>query len=796
MQKFLKSLFYPVRDPKPTSIEALQRKTLAILLWSMGLGVFILRITLFILDHARAEPLVFEGKQEFYTIILVSLAGIIAIALIERYLSYLAASILFNLMIFIILLISDTPMQYLTGSSLVYFVFPVVTFSLLIRPWAGYIVAGAVSLAATILMIILHLGVPNLPAILFLFIVALIIQYNTSNLHHTLEQEQKNNRALRESEDRFIKIIETSPDPMLMMNLRGIITSCNQALLKTYGASSKTELIGKYSLDFIHPDERFRVKELRSQLLQIGWIRSMDLKCLRKDGVAILMTISAVVVTDWEGTPVSVMCILQDITERRQAEEKLHLNEEKYRRLIDQLPVGVMIQHQGSVLFINPAGAKLFGVGDPQDLIGSDGFERIHPDHRQQLNNRSQIALANGNVVEPVEIKLVKVDGHSFDAEASGMPFRYDDKPALLAVFTDITERKKASDQLREREEQNSRLIDLLPAGVIIHDHGRIIQVNPATVKMFAAENEAVLIGTQLFDRIHPDFRSIVGKRIEAALTRGQTAGLIEEKLLRMDGSVFFAEVAGLPMKYDEKDSILVVLNDITDRRQAQKAIELQNQRIQEVSQELVEVQEKEKHMLAAELHDDLGQALTSLKLMLELSASARSAGERRERLAEARNLTVELMTKVRNISLDLRPAMLDDFGLFAALRWLFDRLHSQTGINIRCNCDLDSKQRFDPQVETAGFRIIQEALTNIFRHASVGEARVSISTGSALTLEIADDGAGFDLDQVDQMSLPSAGLAGMQERARLLGGHVEIYSGPGTGTRVVAVIPLVQVPS
>jgi signal transduction histidine kinase len=195
--------------------------------------------------------------------------------------------------------------------------------------------------------------------------------------------------------------------------------------------------------------------------------------------------------------------------------------------------------------------------------------------------------------------------------------------------------------------------------------------------------------------------------------------------------------------------------------------------------------------MLATELHDDLGQSLTSLKLMLEFSASKHATHKQQEVMRNARELLVELMDKVRNLSLDLRPAMLDDFGLFATLRWLFERFHTQTGISIRCNYNLDSAQRFPAPVEIGAFRIIQEALTNIARHAAVKEAQVNIEIDKNLAIEIADHGTGFDFSGDINQLASSGGLSGMQERARLLGGKVLIFSKKGAGTRVVAEIPL-----
>lgn len=222
----------------------------------------------------------------------------------------------------------------------------------------------------------------------------------------------------------------------------------------------------------------------------------------------------------------------------------------------------------------------------------------------------------------------------------------------------------------------------------------------------------------------------------------------------------------------------------------SQEAVRSQNERIEEISRKLIEVQEREKHLLAAELHDDLGQSLTSLKLMLELIGSSASSG-RQQKINEARELASELMQKVRNLSLDLRPAMLDDFGLFPALRWLIERFKAQAGLSVTCRFDVDAKERFDAHVETAAFRIIQEALTNVARHASVQEALITLSANDSLQIEVVDQGKGFDMSKRSLAAPDCAGLSGMEERARLLGGSLQVISQPGCGTRILAKIPL-----
>jgi signal transduction histidine kinase len=188
-------------------------------------------------------------------------------------------------------------------------------------------------------------------------------------------------------------------------------------------------------------------------------------------------------------------------------------------------------------------------------------------------------------------------------------------------------------------------------------------------------------------------------------------------------------------------------------------------------------LEESERRNLARELHDEIGQTLTGLKLRLE-------AGQ----TSEARGLVEELMSSVRNLSLDLRPAMLDDLGLLPALLWLFERYSTQTGVKVAFeHTGLDG--RFAAEIETAAFRIVQEALTNVARHAGVPQAVVRVwADGRTLGVQIDDGGRGFDPNGTLHRT---GGLSGMRERATALGGQLTLESKPGQGARVMAELPL-----
>ena len=209
------------------------------------------------------------------------------------------------------------------------------------------------------------------------------------------------------------------------------------------------------------------------------------------------------------------------------------------------------------------------------------------------------------------------------------------------------------------------------------------------------------------------------------------------------------------------------------------------------LSRRLVEVQEEERRAVARELHDEIGQELTGLKMFLEMSASA-PADDLAQHLENARQTIGRLMEQVRNLSRTLRPSALDDLGLLPALQLLFRNLHDQTGLQVGFR-HLGLNTRFPSDIEIGAYRIIQESLNNAVRHAGVSRVSVRVwKTDDQLGLQIEDPGCGFDLDIV-QARETVGGLRGMQERASLLAGELSIESEPGTGTRITAELPLQQ---
>jgi len=239
-------------------------------------------------------------------------------------------------------------------------------------------------------------------------------------------------------------------------------------------------------------------------------------------------------------------------------------------------------------------------------------------------------------------------------------------------------------------------------------------------------------------------------------------------------------------MKAEDTSMVICVIRDITRRKQSEESLREYADRLKVLSLRLMEVQEIERRNIARELHDEIGQVLTGLKLTLELGARL-APDEIGSSLNQARMLVNELMARARKLSLDLRPAMLDDLGLLPTLLWHIEHYTAQTHVSVNFKHSGLEGSRFAPGVETAAYRIVQEALTNVARHANVSEASLRIWTQQQkLLIELIDAGDGFDLKAVSATS-DTSGLARMRERATLLGGRFLVQSSMGKGTRLLA---------
>ena len=337
-------------------------------------------------------------------------------------------------------------------------------------------------------------------------------------------------------------------------------------------------------------------------------------------------------------------------------------------------------------------------------------------------------------------------------------------------------------DRLRTRGALLDELFEGAPQAVaLISADDRVVRVNREFTRLFGYTAEEAL--ERRVDELIVPRESREEYQRHADLAHRQRVEW-EDVRRRKDGTRVPVSIIRVPVSLPGGEvEIYAIFADITQRRMAEEAERTFLHRS-------IDVQEAERQRVSRELHDEIGQVLTSARLLLGL-AHRLPSDQATARVVEAQSALDGLIEQVRNLALDLRPAMLDDFGLEAALAWLSGRLTAQTGMRISRQESGLVGRRFRPEVEIAAYRIIQEGLTNVARHARVSEVTVRVRvSGETLLVEIEDRGVGFDAEKA-QSSAQTVGLAGMRHRASNVGGRLTIETSVGEGTRITAEVPL-----
>lgn len=349
----------------------------------------------------------------------------------------------------------------------------------------------------------------------------------------------------------------------------------------------------------------------------------------------------------------------------------------------------------------------------------------------------------------------------------------------VVALLTSLVDRlQKQKTLLDELFEQAPQAVAWMTADY------RIVRVNREFTRLFGyTAQEAV--GRRLGDLIVIDELQDEHQRYADRVVRGELLDL-EGVRRRKDGSRVHVAILHVPVVVPGGEiEIYAIYRDITKRIQAEQAVRDYAKHLQTLSRRLLEVQESERRHLARELHDEVGQLLTGLRLILA-GTSNLLPDEVRIELDQARGIVDELLERIRGLSFELRPAALDELGLVPALLGLFERFAKQTGVLVDFKHE-GIDRRLGPEIETTAYRIVQEALTNVARHAGVSAAAVRVwATADTLYVRVEDLGCGFDLDAT-LAARRTGGLIGMQERVALVGGRLTIHSQPGAGTQLMA---------
>lgn len=478
--------------------------------------------------------------------------------------------------------------------------------------------------------------------------------------------------------------------------------------------------------------------------------------------------------------------------------------EDRFRILVEQIPAVVFMAYLDRGIgeaYVSPQIEAILGFTQEEWLNDPVRWYRhIHPEDKSRWSVEAAQMFLSGQPLRSA-YRVIARDGRVIWFHCEAKMVRGDDgRPWFIhGVGFDVTELKRAETALRDSESMLRELFESAPDTVVVVDRaGRIARVNAQVERMFGFTRDE-LIGQPIevllperFRRRHDLYRS---GYFSEPRTRPMGADL-ELFCLCKDGSEIPVDIMLSPIATPGGQQVIAVVRDITTRKRAEAALKRRESELRALSASLLSVQDEERRRIARELHDSTAQNLAGLtmNLSLLLSASAAAGDANLERrLLDSLALAEQCSREVRNLSYLLHPPLLDDLGLAPALKSYITGFNQRTGIDVRLEIPPDLT-RLTPEVETALFRIVQEGLTNVHRHSGSSRASIRIGlTDTEVKLTVTDEGTGAT-PRTDDAGPGGVigfgvGIPGMRERAKQLGGRMELSIG-SHGTTVTIVLP------
>lgn len=621
-----------------------------------------------------------------------------------------------------------------------------------------------------------------------------------------ITERKRAEEALLESEGRLRSIVQSTSDAIILMDTEGNVAFWNNGAEKAFGYTAE-EMLG-WPVARIIP-ERFREAHQRgvTRVAAAGGLTvhatMFELVGLRKDGTEFPLEFS---LAAWTAkSKLFITGILRNISERAQAETALRESERRYRQLIESLPAAVYTcDAQGYITLYNQAAVALWGR---EPVLGKDvwcGSWKIYePDGTTVPLDHCPMAVAmrEGRPIRDTEIVIERPDGTRRSVLPHPDPICDDSGTVIGSVnmLVDITDRKQAEEERQKLARERLLLLESTGDGIYgVDPDGCCTFINKAGAGMLGYEpNE--LMGKNMHLLIHHSLPDGVVYprercRIYKTLTSGKGSKVDSEVYWRKDGTAFPIEYSSFPIiEHEHITGAVVIFLDVTQRKRAEQQLTFSHDQLRKLTARLESVREEERILIAREIHDELGQALTGVKLELSLLHDQVSETDPTQlnRLESISTLVDSTIQSVRRIATELRPVVLDQLGLIPAIEWQAHEFQSRTGI--RCTLDIYMRSvTLSHAGSTAMFRIFQEILTNVARHAQASTVNITLQEqAGSLVLEVRDNGRGVtDAELSDPQSL---GLVGMRERALLMGGTALFVGNPGTGTTVEVRIPLDQ---
>jgi PAS domain S-box-containing protein len=458
----------------------------------------------------------------------------------------------------------------------------------------------------------------------------------------------------------------------------------------------------------------------------------------------------------------------------------------------------VTVDADQRIVAFNGAAESVFGWTRDEAVGQHLGMlipERFRDRHRAHVDEFARAEATSRRMGGQAVLLGLRRSGEEFPMEASISQYTDDGEKRLTVILRDVTDRVRALSMLAASEARMRGILDsAMDAIITVDEQHNVVLFNKAAESLFRTSREEA-IGAPLSTFIPGRFREAHAAHVrdfgsDAAPSRRMADARIVTGL-RRDGEEFPIDAAISHLLDGDRVYFTVILRDVSARETALADLRQSKRELQQLGAAAEATREQEKSRIARELHDELGQALTMMRMDVawckaNLAEAAPNAAAKLDRME---NLLKSTVAATRRIASDLRPLMLDDLGLVPALEWLVQSMTQRSGF--ACDLSIDDPViTLPPAHSTAVFRIVQEALTNIAKHAKASHAVVAIRhAGESLEIAIRDNGVGFAAD--DPRKPESFGLLGLRERISLLRGTASIDSAPGMGTRIVVTLPL-----
>lgn len=457
--------------------------------------------------------------------------------------------------------------------------------------------------------------------------------------------------------------------------------------------------------------------------------------------------------------------------------------------LANNLQVGVYIIQKKQFRFVNLHLQEYTGCLE-QALLAMDPEGMIHPMDRQTTRTNARNML-KGMRVSPYGYRLITQDGRIRWIRETVIPIVFRGERAVLGNAMDITEQKEARESLQEMDALKSSILDAIPQAIVGLQNRRIIFANDAVEDVFGwRPDELTGRGVNVFYRNEQESQEIA--QYFYSTLEHQRNFVNEFYCRRKDGKDILCRMRASRIGGTLKEQrIVVAYDDVTEQRRAEEDLAKSREQLRNLSIYLQSVREEESKRITREIHDELGQSLSALQMDLSWLTSSLPEADAliSAKVKSMRRLVDTTIDSVHRISTELRPLLLDDLGLTAAMEWQLQDFENRTGIH--CEPCLDcNESAIKKDLVTTLFRIFQETLTNVTRHADASRVTVYLnSNGRNLCLKVSDNGRGITTEEINDVK--SFGIMGIRERARLWNGTVNIKGMRGKGTTVEVRIPM-----